>query len=155
MTQPSKLKFAELPSMQGQQYVGAPFSLTADDVTAFEHVTWIDRVYDVDPPEFPDDIIEGFHSLALLDALQKMTYRGDPDQCFGFNYGLNRVRFPSQMFVGDRIVPSFEVVSVEPRGGGFLITTACELRVEGSEKPGLVAEWVALVLPRAGFELTE
>jgi acyl dehydratase len=131
-----------------------PFVISDAERTTFESVTWIDRVYtEPDPPEFPENIVEGFHSLAMLDAIQKTAYRIDPTECYGFNYGLDHVRFPSQMFVGDRILSTFEVRSVTRRGSGYLVTIGCELQVEGAEKPGLVAEWVVLVLPRQGFEL--
>jgi carnitine-CoA ligase len=154
LTLPEPYHFADLPQLAGQRFVGATFVIEASERRTFETVTWIDKAYvDPDPPEFPTDIIEGFHSLSLLDALQKTAFRASPTESYAFNYGLNRVRFPSQMFVGDRIVPTFVVKSVERRGPGFLVVTDCELRVEGAAKPGLVAEWVGLVLPRDGYEL--
>jgi carnitine-CoA ligase len=154
LTLPEPYHFADLPKLVGQRFVGNTFVIEASERQAFETVTWIDKAYvDGHPPEFPADIIEGFHSLALLDAIQKTAFRSSPTESYGFNYGLNRVRFPSQMFIGDRIVPTFVVRSVERRGPGFLVVTDCELRVEGAEKPGLVAEWVGLVLPREGYEL--
>jgi acyl dehydratase len=148
--------FADMPMLEGKRFRLPPFVIEASEVRAFESVTWIDRVYtDPDPPEFPQDIIEGFHSLSLLDAVHKMAYRVDPAECYAFNYGLNLVRFPSPMFIGDRIVPTLEVRSVRRRGNGFLVVLACELQVEGAAKPGLVADWVVLTLPRKGFELDD
>lgn len=147
-------RFSELPSLEGRRFVAPPFVIADEERRAFETVTWIDRVYtEPDPPEFPENIIEGFHSLAMVDAIQKTAYRIDPTECYGFNYGLNRVRFASPMFVGDHILSTFEVRSVTRRGGGYLVTIACELQVEDAEKPGLVADWVVLILPRKGFEL--
>ena len=154
LTLPEPYRFADLPQLAGRRFVGAPFVIEASEKRTFETVTWIDDAYpDGNPPEFPADIIEGFHSLALLDAIQKTLFRASPAESYGFNYGLNRVRFPSQMFVGDRIVPTFVVRSVERKGPGFLVVNDCELRVEGAAKPGLVAEWLGLALPRDGFEL--
>jgi carnitine-CoA ligase len=154
LTLPEPYHFADLPKLAGQRFVGSTFVIEPSERRSFETLTWIDKTYvDGHPPEFPADIIEGFHSLALLDALQKTAFRGSPAECYGYNYGLNHVRFPSQMFTGDRIVPTFFVKSVERRGAGFLTVTDCELRVEGAAKPGLVAEWVGLALPRKGYEL--
>jgi carnitine-CoA ligase len=149
-------RFAELPSLQGRRFSAPTFVIVDAERRAFESVTWIDRVYtEPDPPEFPENIIEGFHSLAMLDAIQKTAYRIDPTECYGFNYGLNHVRFPSQMFSGDRVAATFEVRSVTRRGAGYLVVTGCELRVQGAEKPGLVAEWIGFVLPRQGYELSD
>ncbi|MCL4287118.1 MAG: hypothetical protein KJ006_05675 [Thermoleophilia bacterium] len=102
----------------------------------------------MDPPELPAAIIEGFCSLSLIDALQRSAFRVDPEEAYGFNYGLERTRFPSPMFVGDRIIAGFDVTDVSPRGDGFLVTTHCELRVESAERPGLVTDWLTLILPR-------
>lgn len=138
-----------LPSLEGRRFIGPAFAIEAAEKRTFESVTWIDDVYtEPDPVDFPEDIIEGFHSLALLDAVQKMSFLVAPRECYGFNYGLNHVRFPSQMLVGDQIVPSFEVRSVQQRGTGYLVSIGCELTVVGADKPGLVAEWLVLILPR-------
>jgi carnitine-CoA ligase len=148
--------FASLPSLEGRTFTAPPFAIEQSEARAFESITWIDRVYtEPDPPEFPENILEGFHTLAMLDAVQKYAYRLDPRECYGFNYGLNHVRFPSQISIGDQIASSFEIRSVKRRGEGYLVVIHCEFRVVGAEKPGLVAEWVALILPRAGFELDE
>ena len=148
--------FAELPALAGEVFVGQAFHLTAEGQDQFERATWIDRVYtDPDPPEFPDAIIEGFYALAMLDALQNLTFRVDPDQAYGYNYGTNRVRFVSPMLLGEQIKPTFEIKEVKRRGDGFLMTMSCRLQVVGATRPGMLAEWLLLVLPREGFELDD
>lgn len=156
MSAAPSFRFSEIPQLEGRSFTAPPFVIADAERRTFESVTWIDKVYtEPDPPEFPEDIIEGFHSLAMLDAIQKTAYRIEPAECYGFNYGLNHARFPSQMFVGDRIVAKFVVRSATRRGAGYLVTIGCQLQVEGAEKPGLVAEWVVVILPRQGFELAE
>jgi carnitine-CoA ligase len=154
MSAPETFAFADLPGLAGRSFEGAPFELTAAEQEGFERATWIDRAYpDPDPPEFPAEIIEGFHALSLLDALQKSCFRIDTDQAYGYNYGLDRVRFVRPLFIGDSITPHFEVAAVERRGEGFLMRLHCRLTVAGAETPRMTAEWLVLILPRATFEL--
>lgn len=142
--------FAEIPDLVGREFAGAPFVIDAEEKTAFESVTWIDRVYlEPDPPEFPATIVEGLHTLSMIDAIQKTAFCIDPKATYGFNYGFNRVRFTSQVHVGDTISSRFTIVSADRRGEGYLMTMACELQVVGADKPALLAEWVVLGLERS------
>jgi len=151
---PEIIAFADIPTLAGRVFEGDLFKLVTEEQDLFERATWIDRVYaDTDPPEFPDQIIEGFYALAMLDATQKLAFRVDTNEAYGYNYGTNHVRFVSPMFAGDSIKPTFEVTDVQRRGEGFLMTMACRFEVPGSAKPGMVAEWLVLILPRKGYEL--
>jgi len=127
-----------------------PFEIEPQDKASFESVTWIDRVYtEPDPPEFPATLVEGFHTLSMIDAIQKTAFRVDPKRTYGFNYGFNRVRFTSQVHVGDTILSKFTIVSADRRGDGYLVTMACELQVAGADRPALLAEWIVLSLQRS------
>ena len=142
--------FSELPDLAGREFAGAAFVIEPHEKTAFESVTWIDRVYtEPDPPEFPATLVEGMHTLSMLDAIQKTAFRIDPPKTYGFNYGFDRVRFTSQVHVGDTLLSKFRIVSVDARGEGYLVTMGCELRVDGADKPALLAEWIVLCLQRS------
>jgi carnitine-CoA ligase len=146
---PRPVRFEEIPQLQGRRSTGEPFTVERAERDLFERVTWLDRAYpEPDPPEFPADIVEGFHVLALLDAVSAMAMPFDRSTAYGYNYGLDRVRFVSPVMVGDRVVPSFEVLEVRPKGDGYLILRRCELQVEGGERPALVADWWVYLLPR-------
>jgi hypothetical protein len=146
---PLILRFDEIPSLEGRSFTGTPFSLTSPDLELFERATWLDRAYpDPDPPEYPDGLVEGFMSLSLLDALAMDTVRFDPDTTYGLNYGLDRVRFAAQLTLGQRIVPRFDVTEVRKKGEGWLILRHCTLTAEGSDRPGVIADWWILILPR-------
>lgn len=142
--------FSEIPDLVGREFPGMPFVIEPQEKASFESVTWIDRVYtEPDPPEFPATLVEGLHTLSMIDAIQKTAFLVDPGATYGFNYGFNRVRFTSQVHVGDTILSKFTIVSAEPRGEGYLVTMACELQVDGANKPALLAEWIVLSLQRS------
>lgn len=145
----STVTFDDIPSLQGRRFVGETFSLTVEDIARFEHATWVDRAYPADgPSEFPKDIVEGFFSLSLIDALARFTFPFDGESCWGLNYGLDRVRFIAPFFAGDEIRPEFEIREVRPKGPGYLVLRHCTLTSEGADRPGMVADWWAYVLPR-------
>ncbi len=139
----------EIPTLKGTSFSGEPFVVTATERDEFERVTWIDRAYpEPDAPEFPPEIVEGFHSLALLDAVATLARPFDPMTTYGYNYGLDRVRFVSPIMIGDEVHSHFEVLDVIPKDTGWLVSRRCVLTVAGAEKPSLVADWWVYILPR-------
>ena len=64
---------------------------------------------------------------------------------FGVNYGLNRVRFPAPLPVGDKVRMRAKLASVEEIAGGAQITTELTFEREGGDKPVCVAESLARV----------
>jgi acyl dehydratase len=138
----------EFPDLVGRIYEGEPFVITREERDSFERVTWIDRAYpDPDPAGFPEDMVEGFHSLALLDAVSRLASpRVIQRPGIGYNYGLDRVRFTAPIRIGDRIRSRFEVTDVRPHGNGYVTRRRCELTVEGAGRPALVADWLTIWL---------
>ena len=65
-----------------------------------------------------------------------------------FNYGLDKVRFLAPVKAGDRVRLRVAVVNVEQKSGGVLLKTSNTLEIEGSDKPALIAESLALITPR-------
>jgi acyl dehydratase len=148
MSDRTPVPFDAIPGLLGRVYEGEPFTITFAERDDFERITWVDRAYPgPDSPDFPEDIVEGFHSLAMLDAISALALMIDHSTVTGYNYGLDRVRFTAPIRIGDRVRSQFEVTDVRPRGEGYLILRHCELTVEGAPRPALVADWWALVLP--------
>jgi acyl dehydratase len=58
------------------------------------------------------------------------------------NYGLNRLRFPAPVPVGSRIRLEGKLASASEIVGGVEVVADLTMKVEGSEKPALVAEAV-------------
>jgi hypothetical protein len=144
--------FETLPSTVGRVVQGEPFTVTAQDTENFERGTWLDKAYPPgEIPEFPETLIEGFHLLSLLDALARMAVGKEASNMWGLNYGLDKVRFVSQVHRGDRVIPTFETLAVEPKDAGYKVLRRCTYTVEGQSRPAMVADWWSYALPRGEF----
>jgi acyl dehydratase len=73
------------------------------------------------------------------------------DAAAGLNYGIDKVRFLAPVSAGARVRLRVALAGIEPRDGGQMIMrTQNTLEVEGAEKPALIAETLALLIPAAG-----
>lgn len=148
MTKAQWVAFEELPGLVGSVYTIDSFRISQDEVDAFEDITGVTESYSQIPTgDYPDGMIEGFHSLGLLDHLSVSLMRPDPRTTFVFNYGVNRLRFPSPLTVHDVLSYRLEVIDVRPKAKGYLLTYDCTISAVGSERPGVRAEWVTMALP--------
>ena len=144
------IRIDEIPHLVGTTHAGAPMIVTRDQRDQFEQLTLVDRAHpEPDPPEVPTDIVEGFHTLALLDAMSELARPFDPTTTYAYNYGLDRVRWVSPVRIGDELHSWFECTEVVPKGEGWLVRRQCTVSVADSETPAMVADWLAYVLPRA------
>ncbi|MFH8805609.1 MaoC/PaaZ C-terminal domain-containing protein [Streptomyces sp. NPDC017936] len=141
------------PAVVGQVITGEAFVVTREDVDRFESGTWVDRAYpEGEIPEFPETLVEGFHLLSLVDSVLQFALGDDRGAMWGLNYGLDKVRFVSPVHIGDRVLPTFETLAVEPKDGGFKVLRRCTFTVEGAERPAMVADWWGYQLPRGVVE---
>ena len=139
----------DLPGLTGQVFEGASLQVSREERDTFERITHIGDAYPQgDAPEFPEDIVEGFHTLSLLDAMFNLVRPFDPDTTWGLNYGLDRVRFIEPVKPGVTLRSRFEFREVKEKGEGWLVLVHAELTAEGAEAPALVAEWWIYVMPR-------
>jgi acyl dehydratase len=70
------------------------------------------------------------------------------DSAAGLNYGIDKVRFLSPVPAGARVRLRVVLTGVEQREGGqAIMKTQNTLEVEGSQKPALIAETLALLIP--------
>ena len=138
---------AELAAAVGTE-IGSGAWLEVDQkrVDLFADATDDHQWIHVDPERAADGpfgaaIAHGYLTLSLIPALTKGVYQVEGVR-MGVNYGLNRVRFPAPVRVGARIRPVVAVAAAEEVPGGFQITTAVTVEIEGSAKPACVAETV-------------
>jgi len=140
----------DLQSRLGQELgVSDWHTVTREDIDLFGQVTgdrqWIHT--DVDAARsgpFGRTIAHGFYTLALIPTLMErvLSLKG-----FGFvvNYGLNRVRFPAPLPVGERVRMRLSLEAISSRPGSSDITVLCSFESPGQEKPVCVAESVVRV----------
>ncbi|MFB7199554.1 MaoC family dehydratase [Streptomyces sp. NPDC056240] len=93
---------------------------------------------------FGSTIAHGYLTLSLVPMLAWQVYRVE-GVSMGVNYGANKVRFPSPVPVDSKVRAGVEVVSVEPGGGGYRVTTRVTVERQGAGKPACVAETLSVV----------
>ncbi|MEV0186560.1 hypothetical protein AB0I54_46310 [Streptomyces sp. NPDC050625] len=150
------LAMDELPGVVGEKFVLEKFRISDAEISTFEDLTGVTEIYgQVSATEYPKGMVEGFHSLSLIDWCLHQMVRTDPQTCYAYNYGLDKVRFPSSLTTSDDLRFEGEIAEVTPRNGGYLVRYRCTITAHGSDKPGLVADWLGLCLPRTSTEFKE
>jgi acyl dehydratase len=102
---------------------------------------------------FRTAIAHGYLTLAMVASLAMEIGVIPSDAAAGLNYGIDKVRFLVPVSAGARVRLRVALAGIEPRDGGQMIMrTQNTLEVEGSEKPALIAETLALLIPAAGAQ---
>lgn len=140
-----------LPETIGQRATGDWFGIDQSRIQAFADATedwqWIhlDAERAASGP-FGATIAHGYLTLSLLPRLTAGLLEVDGAEMV-VNYGLDRVRFLQPVTVGSRIRGITEITSVEGSAQGWRVGMTTTVEIEGSERPALVAETVALFIP--------
>lgn len=140
----------EVKAYVGQELGVSDWHLvTQQTIDEFARVTGDDQWIHVDVERakqspFGGTIAHGYYTLSLAPRFcyDMFSFAGF---AFGINYGLNRVRFPAPMPVGERMRMRAVLAAVEEIPGGAQITTTLTFEREGGEKPVCVAESLARV----------
>lgn len=97
---------------------------------------------------FRGPIAHGYLALAMVAPLSMQIGVIPIDAAAGLNYGIDKVRFLAPVPAGARVRLRVVLVGVEPKERGQVVMkTRNTLEVEGSEKPALIAETLALLIP--------
>ena len=97
---------------------------------------------------FGGTVAHGYLTLALIAPLSMEVGVVPKDAAAGFNYGIDKVRFLAPVKAGARVRLRVVLVGVEPKDvGQLVIKTQNTLEIEGSDKPALIAETLALLVP--------
>jgi acyl dehydratase len=123
--------------------------VTQEAIDAFADVTGDHQWIHVDPERaketpFGGTIAHGYYTLSLAPMFNEQIF-GLKGFAFAVNYGLNKVRFPAPLPVGDRVRMRAKLKSLEDVPGGAQITVECTFEREGGDKPVCVAETLARV----------
>jgi acyl dehydratase len=123
--------------------------VTQERIDQFAEVTGDDQWIHVDRERarespFGGTIAHGYYTLSLAPRFSYDMFRFE-GFAFGVNYGLNRVRFPSPLPVGDRVRMRAKLLALEELPGGAQISTELTFERAGGEKPVCVAESLSRV----------
>jgi acyl dehydratase len=128
--------------------------VTQEAIDAFAAVTGDRQWIHVDPEraketEFGGTIAHGYYTLALAPALSEQVFRLE-EFAFAVNYGLDKVRFPAPLPVGDKVRLTARLANLEEIPGGAQITLELTFNRAGADEPVCVAESIARVYAVVG-----
>lgn len=86
----------------------------------------------------------GFLTLSLIAGFSQGTFKVGGVR-MGINYGLNKVRFTSQVPAGSKLRGRFVLKETKPIEGGLQVMWNVTVEREGSDKPAAVAETIGLM----------
>lgn len=122
-------------------------SISQERVNLFADATDDHQWIHVDPARaatgpFGACIAHGYLTLALVNRFLPELIRGD-NLKMGVNVGCDRIRFPAPVRVGSRIRGRGEVLKVERIGEAVQSTVRVSIEIEGSDRPGCVADTIS------------
>ena len=96
-------------------------------------------------------VAHGYLTLAMVAPLAMQVGVIPKDAAAGLNYGVDKVRFLAPVPAGARVRLRVVLAGIDLREGGQVVMkTLNTMEVEGSEKPALIAETLALLIPAKG-----
>lgn len=151
---PDGYSFATLEEHIGHEYdLSDPILIDQDRINTFADATndhqWIhvdvERAKTQSP--FGTTIAHGFLTLSLVAGTMGSVGIAPADAKAVFNYGVENVRFLAPVPAGATVRTRFSLKSVEPKGEGRkIIRVSGIVEIEGSEKPALLGEFLALIV---------
>ena len=146
--------FATLPKSTGRELgVSDWLEITQDRINQFADATddhqWIhvDVARAAKESAAKTTIAHGFLTLSLVPVLLRKTLKLPPTR-MSINYGVNKVRFITQVPVGSRIRARFVPSTVKDTDdSGLQVIWNITIEREGAEKPCAVVEWITRYYP--------
>ena len=153
MARPDNYTVSNLSAHIGHDFgLSDPIVVTQEMINGFAHTTGDTQWIHVDVEKatkfgpFGGPVAHGFLILSLLAASTESAGVPPTDTKMMVNYGLGNVRFPSPVPSGATVRARYKLAAVESKGPGQLVTLEAVMHVEGSEKPAVVAEFLAMVM---------
>ncbi|PCI54276.1 MAG: Nodulation protein N [Alphaproteobacteria bacterium] len=113
----------------------------------------VDPSWSKENSPYGETIAFGFLTSSLLThmlhgVLGTSTAGDATDEGYFMNYGMDYLRFISPVPVNCRIRGYFKILDnrIDDRGRN-IIKYDCEIKIEGVDKPALVAQWLAILIP--------
>ena len=139
-----------LKKLAGREIGSSEWLLVAQDrIAQFAEATedrqWIHLDGDRARRESPygATVAHGLLTLSLIGHLMRTTMQIRTGVRLSVNYGMNRVRFPSPVRADSRIRARFTLLTLKELPEALEAVYSVTVEIEGSEKPGCVAEVIA------------
>jgi acyl dehydratase len=153
MTAPANYSVKTLSEAIGYDYgLSDPIEISQEVINGFADATGDHQWIHVDVEKatkegpFGGTIAHGYLTLSILAGAAQDVGVMPHDARAILNYGLEKVRFLAPVPAGSSVRARFKLVGVEPKGpGNQMIRLDGSMHVEGSDKPALVAELIAMV----------
>ena len=144
---------AALADAVGQRATGEWFTVDQARIDAFADATADHQWIHVDPQRaasgpFGTTIAHGFLTLSLLPHLASSLVEVG-GVAMAMNYGLDKVRFLTPVPAGSRVRATTEVTGAEDVPQGVRLASTVTVEIEGTDRPALVAQTLALYIPQA------
>ena len=125
--------------------------VTQAAVDAFAELTGDRQWIHIDPVRaretpFGGTIAHGYYTLSLAPRFLEELLLVEGVGAL-LNYGLNKLRFPAALPVGDRVRMHLRLGAVDDVPGGVMVTSDLTFEREGGDKPVCVAQALMLALP--------
>lgn len=142
------LTFRDIDDLKAHSGHEAGFSswhrVVQEDIDAFAEVTGDRQWIHTDPERaratpFGGTIAHGYYTLALAPRFIYELFSFDAF-AFAMNYGLDKVRFPAPLPVGDRVRMGARLDRVEDVPGGASVVATLTFERDGGDRPVCVAE---------------
>lgn len=157
----SDLTYANLAEKAGATLgVSGWHAITQEAVNEFANCTgdnqWIhidvERAKKESP--FGGPVAHGYLTLSLVAGLSMELGVLPGGTAAALNYGLDKVRFLAPVLVGSNVRLHVKLMSFEKKDNGqYLMKAENTLEVEGSDKPALIAESLAILVPGPNAEI--
>ncbi|AVO37812.1 MaoC family dehydratase [Pukyongiella litopenaei] len=154
MSAPENYSVATLAGLTAHDFgESEPVLIDQDRINAFADCTGDHQWIHTDPERaashspFGGTIAHGMLVLSLLAGKHLELGIYPPDARQIINYGMNKVRFLAPVPVGAVVRVAVSITGVEvKRPGQIAVTTTNEVRIDGADKPAIIAEQIAFVM---------
>lgn len=151
----SDLTFEKMGTMVGEDLGTSSWQVvTQEAVNEFANCTgdkqWIhidvERAKKESP--FGGPVAHGYLTLSMLSAMAMEIGVVPQGTAAALNYGLDKVRFLAPVPVGARIRLHSKLSGLERKSNGqYLMSTENTIEIDGADKPALIAESLAMLVP--------
>jgi acyl dehydratase len=144
-TRPAPTRVEELRALAGTELgVSEWHWVTQPEIDEFAQVSGDRQWIHTDPERarrtpFGGTIAHGYYTLSLAPALLAELLELD-GFAMAVNYGLDKLRFPAPLPVGDRVRMRMRIDRVDDIPGGAALAATLTFEREGGDKPVCVAE---------------